>query len=278
MGQTPSCMPHKEVERARRANSSGPHSQRMSLAQSLSFSLRSPRPSSSPSQPTPQASPTLNSTPSISTATGFSPSRSSLDPAPSPPSPLSLTHHQLHPHKSLSINPDLPCTPPPTSSSSNLPHHSTSLLALLRLKASSLTSSSSSSSASRERRSFLSSTPKGADAAAFPHFCPICYRHFPSILMTTCCQHHTCVDCVQQYVAMRAPEQMTQQQSGGVGGVDGRLWLVGCPMCHQQNGVVFERVGKGEQGRSYAESPRTRELMRKVEEEAQTREALMVNA
>ena len=227
-------------------------------SQRMSFSFRTARPSSffaPPSSPTrkPSASPSLS--PSTSGSTRFSsPAQSAADYSAAPPSPLSLSA----PRKSLTIDPDLPPSLAPSSSSSS------SFLSALRSRAASL----SLSSGRRDRRAFLTSTPKGADAAAFPHFCPICYRHFPAVLQATCCQHHICEGCVLHYLALRQPEQQPPLKAVP----EQQLFLVACPCCNQQNGVVFEQLRADEAAqRTYVESPRTvRALMRR--EEAARRE------
>ena len=96
---------------------------------------------------------------------------------------------------------------------------------------------------------------------AFPHLCPICYRHFPDVLLTTCCQQNVCAECVERYLEMRG-----QRWKGF--GLDGRLFLVACPTCNQHNGVVFEKLKTGQQGHVYVESPRTKQLLQRAEEAA----------
>lgn len=117
----------------------------------------------------------------------------------------------------------------------------------------------------RDRRPFLTSTPKGTDAAAFPHFCPICCCHFAAatILQTSCCHHSICRDCTTRYVRSRqaSPLPLGILQ-------EGKVFDVPCPACNQASGVRFVRVKEGEEShvRSYVESPRTKELMRRMEE------------
>ena len=219
------------------ASSDGPQSQSMTRF-SASLTSHSPTPRrSSPSSFTFTPSPTL------------------------PPSPLALQK----PSKPLTIQPELATSTPTGFSPSSTAHSDYSTLTA---KSASSASSSSvrallsrlSAASKRDERQWVASTPTGADALRFRHFCPICYRHFASIYATSCCAHNICHECVNAYVQTRLPNYMP------LSFIPTNTMPCACPTCNQQKGVRFLKVADTSSGRQYVESPRTAALVRQHEE------------
>ena len=231
MGQSPSCMPAADPMRKRvntdSTYSEGPVSQTMSR---FSSSLHT-----SPTQ--------QRTSPSSFT---FSPS--------SPPSPLSLKQ------KALTINPELTA-----GTLDSLPSYSrqSHLFSSSAFASSSVRSLLSRLSTKRDTRQWLASTPTGADALRFRHFCPICYRHFSSILATSCCAHNICHECATSYLQAKLPNYLP------LAFLPADSMPCPCPTCNQSKGVRFIRVANTSSGRSYVESPRTAALVRQHEQEAE---------
>ena len=190
-----------------------------------------------------------------------SPSSFTFSPS-SPPSPLSLAR------KPLTIDPELS-----TSTATGFSPSSISKSSYFASDSSSSSSSSASASASasvrslfqrlstkRDNRQWLASTPKGADALRFRHFCPICYRHHSSILVTSCCQHNICGECATSYLATKLPNYLP------LAFLPVQSMPCACPNCNQNSGVRFVRVTDTRDVRSYVESPRTTALMRQQQQ------------
>ena len=175
--------------------------------------------------------------------------------AASPPSPLSLKQ------KTLTINPELTSsTPSGFSPSSSMQSSLVPSSSLSHPSSSSVRSLLSRFSTKRDSRQWVASTPKGADAVRFRHFCPICYRHFASILATSCCAHNICTDCATAYLQAKLPNYLP------LAFLPAHVMPCPCPTCNQSNGVRFIRITETSSGRSYVESPRTAALIRQHQE------------
>ena len=196
----------------------------------------------------------------FSTSRGTSPTQRRASPssfsfAPtSPPSPLSLKQ------KALSINPELTSSTPSGFSPSSTVQH---ILSSSASTSSSVRSLFSRLSTKRDTRQWVASTPTGADAARFRHFCPICYRHFSSILATSCCAHNICHECATSYLQAKLPNYLP------LAFLPADVMPCPCPTCNQSKGVRFIKVSNTSSGRSYVESPRTAALVRQHEQEAE---------
>jgi len=118
----------------------------------------------------------------------------------------------------------------------------------------------------RDTRQWVASTPKGADALRFRHFCPICYRHFTSILATSCCAHNICHECATSYLQAKLPNYLP------LAFLPAAVMPCACPTCNQSKGVRFLPVSNTSSGRSYVESPRTAALVKQHEQEAEMEE------
>ena len=180
-----------------------------------------------------------------------SPSSFTFPPA-SPPSPLAL-----QPSKSLTIRPELStATPTGLSPASTVHSVYSSLTSTSTASSSSVRGLLSRLSGKREVPQWVASTPKGADALRFRHFCPICYRHFTSILATSCCAHNICHECATSYLQSKLPNYQPLAR------LPADLMPCACPTCNQHAGVRFITVANTSNGRSYVESPRTAALVR----------------
>lgn len=98
---------------------------------------------------------------------------------------------------------------------------------------------------------FMLETPKGAAKQLYPHYCPICARHFSRIHSTSCCGGNCCQDCAVNYIATRQSSVKFQPNV--------ELDLP-CPNCHSTP-VAFVALAQEDQSRQYVESPRTQALL-----------------
>ena len=175
--------------------------------------------------------------------------------ATGPPSPLSLKQHSLASSPKLSTV-TLGALSPSSGGQFDFTSASTATNSSVRSLLSRL-------SAKRDTRQWVASTPKGADALRFRHFCPICYRHFATILATSCCAHNICHECATSYLQAKLPNYLP------LAFLPADVMPCACPTCNQQRGVRFIRVANTSSGRSYVESPRTAALVRQHEHETE---------
>jgi len=117
----------------------------------------------------------------------------------------------------------------------------------------SITSPSSKSPAicNDHRQTWLEQTPTGSLAKRYDKFCPICYRYFTNIYVTSCCQHHICTDCTEQYILSQRPILLP------LSFIPTAKLPIPCPTCAQNDGVAFTNVEGTVAPRVYINSPRT---------------------
>ena len=230
----------------------------MSSASALQPASQQPPSPASSTHKRPSAASTSGSlSPSSRSRSGVGAFAFRLHTASSPPSPITAPTKP----KRLSIDTELPVSSAAASTAA-----SSSFISALRARAASLSSK-------RDARACLASTPTGADAAVFRHYCPLCYCYHRSVLTTSCCGHSVCQPCAARFIGSRLPAHLP------LAFLPSSLLPIACPACNQQAGVRFmplslNAAGQREESlRSYVESPRTRGLLRRAEQAAQAAQA-----
>lgn len=106
----------------------------------------------------------------------------------------------------------------------------------------------------------LPSTPSASTRKSHKFYCPICMDYYMEILQSGCCKNYICSNCAKGFVGKKLGHV--------VHSIPTIQLDIECPLCNTDDVILLPvMVGSMENVRSYQESPQTKALMQKVNDE-----------